>query len=806
MHNKFQSAFSIIGLAVAFFCFGICMYFVMGILTMDKYYDNHKRVLRLQQDHHVSGIRNTQFEEIKQLFPEIECYCRFYDRMETAYVAKENVDCQLKTVECDTTLRHIYQPKLIAGSWHAAEHSPNSFLLTERCAKRIFGSAEKAIGQIFIPKGKENPAPGVENGISYQVQAVVENLPYNNSLKPFEFIDAWVMNDNDGHLQREQNYVWIYGNAIMLREGVNKSAFCQRLEKAALSAETKEQINSTGRAAGEVRIVTADPTADKRQLAANNWALILALLIITTPGLLILLSALSSFFHLLLSNIMMRRREYILRRAHGAHTFDLWTMVCTQVVSMLLLVGVFTWITIELLSDYFVFPNNAILDSNEMIRQSCWYLAILLLVGLAVSWLSVARIRKDSLQEAMKTSTGKRPGRHIGRNILMEWQMCVSFIFVTLLAALLLQTNLDIKVMLPWLSNEEKKDIIELPWNIGNTLREATEAELRAVPAIKDVVFCNGYIRNFEFPAWQDIRVVNAQGDTIHASIASCEPEIPGFLNVPLLSGHWFKKADEVLIDQLLAEKNHLQVGDKLNMLSFQENGFALITPEKEFIQYVTIVGIIDNLMQKSSLNMSGNVSMYQRGGIYTNSGKEINGHFAVKAHHGKYDEACKAIQEIQKKLKIKIISTEEDKMPSLYDDLKERNNTFQAFVKIFWVFAIISLLITLHSIYSAVTTDTNARRKEMAIRKINGAKARHIAMRFIRLYPMLMAIAAVIVFPLTYYLIEKYLRFYRETFNLGFVFFLGIFGVMSVFVALTVCVQIWRVSSMNPVKVIKEE
>ena len=78
--------------------------------------------------------------------------------------------------------------------------------------------------------------------------------------------------------------------------------------------------------------------------------------------------------------------------------------------------------------------------------------------------------------------------------------------------------------------------------------------------------------------------------------------------------------------------------------------------------------------------------------------------------------------------------------------------------------------------------------------------------MRFIRLYPMLMAIAAVIVFPLTYYLIEKYLRFYRETFNLGFVFFLGIFGVMSVFVALTVCVQIWRVSSMNPVKVIKEE
>ena len=47
MHNKFQSAFSIVGLAVAFFCFRICMSFVIGVLTMDEYYDNHPRVLQL---------------------------------------------------------------------------------------------------------------------------------------------------------------------------------------------------------------------------------------------------------------------------------------------------------------------------------------------------------------------------------------------------------------------------------------------------------------------------------------------------------------------------------------------------------------------------------------------------------------------------------------------------------------------------------------------------------------------------------------------------------------------------------------
>ena len=38
MRNKFQSLFTIVGLSVAFFCFGFFAYFVHAYATWDEYY------------------------------------------------------------------------------------------------------------------------------------------------------------------------------------------------------------------------------------------------------------------------------------------------------------------------------------------------------------------------------------------------------------------------------------------------------------------------------------------------------------------------------------------------------------------------------------------------------------------------------------------------------------------------------------------------------------------------------------------------------------------------------------------------
>ena len=58
-----------------------------------------------------------------------------------------------------------------------------------------------------------------------------------------------------------------------------------------------------------------------------------------------------------------------------------------------------------------------------------------------------------------------------------------------------------------------------------------------------------------------------------------------------------------------------------------------------------------------------------------------------------------------------------------------------------------------------------------MAIRKINGAKAKHIALLFARLYVIELAVAAAIVVPLSYVLFSMIAESgYREHFNYGYV------------------------------------
>lgn len=65
--------------------------------------------------------------------------------------------------------------------------------------------------------------------------------------------------------------------------------------------------------------------------------------------------------------------------------------------------------------------------------------------------------------------------------------------------------------------------------------------------------------------------------------------------------------------------------------------------------------------------------------------------------------------------------------------------------------FSIVSLIITLLGVYSAITLDTERRQKEVAIRKVNGAGVKQIIMLFARMYIGLLIFSAVIAFPLCY-------------------------------------------------------
>ncbi|MDO4496605.1 MAG: ABC transporter permease [Bacteroidales bacterium] len=230
LRNKFQTLFSIVGLAVAFFCFGICTYFIYGFLSMDTYYKNHDRVLMLKADHRVSGTRPQWIRTMQEQCPEVESVFRFYEESNNYKHDELGDNINMVVITCDTTLRHIYNPRLRAGSWQAAEHSPNSMLLTESYARKFFGTPEQAIGQQFVYRtGFHYQEENINN--TYTVQAVVEDLPFNNSLLTFCDLAAWVFNDVDVPWLNGSDDGMLFEPRILLRKGVDPDAFIRLLDE-----------------------------------------------------------------------------------------------------------------------------------------------------------------------------------------------------------------------------------------------------------------------------------------------------------------------------------------------------------------------------------------------------------------------------------------------------------------------------------------------------------------------------------------------------------------------------------------------
>lgn len=375
-----------------------------------------------------------------------------------------------------------------------------------------------------------------------------------------------------------------------------------------------------------------------------------------------------------------------------------------------------------------------------------------------------------------------------------------------------MQIRTNEKAQLPWLTQQEKEEILMLPLSFdGREMRDELESELRARPSVKDLAAVGPYSHGFEFPAWNGMRVLNAQGDTLEVSQATCEKDVLTFLNVPLLRGRFAEQADEILVDQIFVDRWHLDVGDQLDLLPF-DNPTRYYDPSKEFdpespLRYVTIVGVIDDLLQKSCINMSSSSKMYDRGGIYLAYPVSF-GQFYVKSYPGKAEELNRELCEVLRKHGGATINGETViELESLQQYIRNRDKDMRQFLSLFWLFAGIALIITLLGIYSAITMDTAMRRKEMAIRKINGAKARHIAASFARLYILLLLITATVAFTLTFILFNTGEEAgIREVFDFGFLFYASIFLLMAAFVAMTVGVQIWQIARENPSKVVKSE
>ena len=118
----------------------------------------------------------------------------------------------------------------------------------------------------------------------------------------------------------------------------------------------------------------------------------------------------------------------------------------------------------------------------------------------------------------------------------------------------------------------------------------------------------------------------------------------------------------------------------------------------------------------------------------------------------------------------------------------------------------ILNLIIVFLGIFGIVAFTLTKRTKEIAVRKVLGADVRNIILLFIRDYAVLILLANMIAWPLTYIITNKWLQGYAYRVNQDIVPYLFVCLFIFITAFSMIAIQCFKAGAANPVKSLRTE
>jgi len=137
---------------------------------------------------------------------------------------------------------------------------------------------------------------------------------------------------------------------------------------------------------------------------------------------------------------------------------------------------------------------------------------------------------------------------------------------------------------------------------------------------------------------------------------------------------------------------------------------------------------------------------------------------------------------------------------------MNKLNRPEQTLSMIFGILSLACILVVSFGIYSLITLTIEQRRKEIAIRKINGAKFADILRLFFREYLILVVVGNVFALALGYYLMQRWFETYIYHTTLNWWLFTAVPITTGVIVFLSVVSKINEAAKINPAEALKYE
>ncbi len=452
-------------------------------------------------------------------------------------------------------------------------------------------------------------------------------------------------------------------------------------------------------------------------------------------GSLILLAAGIGFLRMQLQLFWMRKREISLRIVHGAKRGQLFALLMTEVVVVLSCAVVLAlvcghWLEQFLSASYsFLLKYETLVFVDNLMLYGGIIGAIVLLMCGIIVWFTLQGICRNA-QGLAANMRGSR--NHTFRNAMLWLQVFVGMLFV---CATFVATVICGKYADAWVMPEDDtlyKESIMVRGG-GAKGKEQMYEELSHLPDVAQVIpFAN---------TWNYFHEVNASDTAVQKLwqlnqvvvlfFTGCEIQDTALLDFYQVQVSWQRPELKQGLCILISEELY----PKLQRDGALASGVLTNGEGKAFPFAGTF--------QKMAFD-----SQYTRTTDFIIINPDLNSRetYVMVPKAGRYSELMRSANYTIAQLEPTAV---EPMAHNLYDDLTVKLDMSKNLRKGAWMLGAVALLICVMGIYSTIALDTRARRKEMAIRKINGAKSWDIARIFARLYVCLLSIAVVLIIPI---------------------------------------------------------
>ena len=782
--NRIYSVVNILGLALALCCSLLVSQFVYHELSFDVFHEKADRVYLVYQ--HNQQLADTPFADHSLLSTEQKALAENYPGIvRTARVTWINPQIgegervfKQKGAAVDPSFFDMFSFPLLRGDPAAALALPHAVVLTETACRQLWGE-ENPLGQVLSVQVGKVPR-------EFTVTGVLRDIPENSSLR----FDVLLSHEALEAASREGATADASGNLSM--RSYMHCIFVE-LAKQVSASELEAQISTLLREDQRSRMSLHLRSVDQLHFAPQriygaelkNRGKLAYVYILSGIGLLVLTVACINFTNLALGRASLRAREIGVRKVVGAGRGDLMRQFWGEAVLLSLIALVLGLTLAELLLPFF---NNLIERSLELdLTQPSVLLTALglaLLVGTAASAYPAAVL--SALRPV--TALGRRP-QIGGRSAFSRGLIVLQFALSTLLVVCTLGMGRQLDYLqIKGLGFDGDRVIrVSLPYpNFGQVL-EVFKNELAAHP--QQVSGCVGAS---SVPGLGGARTTWKFGELRGRCGLFCVDY--GFvetLGLDLLSGRDFSPnfatdTDEVVIvNQTLARI--LGVDDPVGQELVEVN---VVGQEKK----LRIIGVVNDF-HYASLHQKIEPVMLQVGG-------PTRVQALVRLDAGNIPAAL----EIARKAWEKVAPDREFHYEFLNDSFAGMYRQEERWGWIVRTAAGCALLIACLGLFGLVALVTGRRTKEIGIRRVLGASARQVVGLLTWEFSVLVVVANLVAWPVTYFVMARWLEGFAYRIELGpGLFLLG--GLLTLGIAwLTVSWQAIHASLANPVDALRYE